>query len=50
MGVQSRIVGISAIYNEGERTAFIEAGGDDYVEKPFDPDKFIPILNELDNQ
>ena len=50
MGVQSRIVGTSAMYNEEERDAFVQAGGDDYVEKPFGPDKFIPILRELDNQ
>ncbi|PON51408.1 Two-component response regulator [Parasponia andersonii] len=50
MAPQSRIVGLSAYYNEVERMAFLEAGGDDYFEKPFGPDKFIPILRELDNQ
>lgn len=50
MGVQSRIVGSSAMYVEEERSRFIQAGGDHYVEKPFSPELFIPILRELDSQ
>lgn len=50
MGVKSRIVGTCVMYNEEERDAFVQAGGDDdYVEKSFDPDKFIPIHHDLDN-
>ncbi|KAF4387003.1 hypothetical protein G4B88_024575 [Cannabis sativa] len=50
MGVQSRIVGSSAMYVEEERSCFLRAGGDHYVEKPFGPHLFIPILQQLDNQ
>lgn len=50
MGVRSRIIGISILFTENERRVFLEAGGDDYMEKCMHPERFIPILQELDNQ
>lgn len=50
MGVRSRIVGMSVAFTERERQAFLEAGGDDYLEKPMRPDTFVPILQDLDSQ
>ncbi|KAH7517490.1 hypothetical protein FEM48_Zijuj09G0070400 [Ziziphus jujuba var. spinosa] len=50
MGVRSRIMGISILFTEKERRVFLEAGGDHYMEKRMHPERFIPILHELDNQ
>lgn len=50
MGVTSRIVGTTSAYSEDREREFHEAGGDDFIEKPFSPSKFVPILQEIDNQ
>ncbi|XP_027349098.1 two-component response regulator 24-like [Abrus precatorius] len=47
MGVRSMIVGVSSHSREAEIRKFMEAGLDDYQEKPLNPAKFSSILNRI---
>ncbi|KAL6214430.1 hypothetical protein ACLB2K_013864 [Fragaria x ananassa] len=49
MGVQTRLLGMSTMFREREKEEFLAAGGDGFIEKPLHPSKFVPILQELDN-
>ncbi|KAL6217674.1 hypothetical protein ACLB2K_010891 [Fragaria x ananassa] len=48
-GVQTRLLGMSTMFREREKEEFLAAGGDGFIEKPLHPSKFVPILQELDN-
>uniref|UniRef100_A0A2N9HNE4 Response regulatory domain-containing protein n=1 Tax=Fagus sylvatica TaxID=28930 RepID=A0A2N9HNE4_FAGSY len=50
MGVQSRILGITPMFDERDQQEFLAAGVDEFIEKPLSPEILIPILMELDNQ
>ncbi|KAI5315610.1 hypothetical protein PRUPE_8G209300 [Prunus persica] len=48
MGIQSTIAGVSSHSSLSEDTQeFIEAGLDDYQEKPLTPDKLVAILHKV---
>lgn len=49
MGVQSRLLGMSTSYREHEQQEFLAAGGNGFIQKPLHPSKFVPILQDLDN-
>ncbi|KAJ4978541.1 hypothetical protein NE237_009321 [Protea cynaroides] len=49
MGVRSMIVGVSSVFREDERQEFIDAGLDDFQEKPLTCAKLIHILRELES-
>ncbi|XP_062147851.1 two-component response regulator 24-like [Alnus glutinosa] len=47
MGIRSLIAGVSACSEEQEKQEFIEAGLDDYQEKPLSATKLASILHKL---
>ncbi|PIA44629.1 hypothetical protein AQUCO_01700311v1 [Aquilegia coerulea] len=49
MGVTSVIVGISSNSMEQNKQLFMNAGLNDYQEKPLCADKLVPILRDIDN-
>ncbi|KAK9281298.1 hypothetical protein L1049_004195 [Liquidambar formosana] len=49
MGIRSKILAVTAAAYERERRAFLEAGADEFIEKPLTPQILVPILLELDN-
>ncbi len=49
MGIRSLIAGVSAGSEEQEKQEFIEAGLDDYQEKPLSATKLASILHKLKN-
>ena len=49
MGAQSKILGITAFFDERDQQEFLDAGVDDFIEKPLSPEIVIPIVRELDN-
>ncbi|XP_059432254.1 two-component response regulator 24-like [Corylus avellana] len=49
MGVESKIIGLFALYFEGDEEEFVAAGVDDFKEKPLSPNWLVPMLRELDN-
>jgi DNA-binding response OmpR family regulator len=49
MGIRSLIAGVSACSEEQEKQEFIEAGLDDYQEKPLSATKLASILHKLKN-
>ncbi|KAF5192522.1 Two-component response regulator [Thalictrum thalictroides] len=49
MGVTTMIVGLGSLLSEEEKQAFMEAGGDDILEKPLSHPKLVSILREVDN-
>ncbi|XP_062147849.1 two-component response regulator 24-like [Alnus glutinosa] len=49
MGIRSLIAGVSACTEEQEKQEFIEAGLDDYQEKPLSATKLASILHKLKN-
>jgi hypothetical protein len=49
MGVESKIIGLFALYFEGDEGEFVAAGVDDFKEKPLSPNWLVPIPRELDN-
>ncbi|XVF21451.1 hypothetical protein REPUB_Repub12eG0091500 [Reevesia pubescens] len=48
MGVTCKMLGLSAYSYERERQAFLDAGVDEFIEKPLGPENLVPILRELD--
>ncbi|KAH9785005.1 Two-component response regulator 24 [Citrus sinensis] len=49
MGIRSTIAGISSRSLEREKQEFMEAGLDDYHEKPLTADKIVSILHKISN-
>ncbi|XP_050252059.1 two-component response regulator 24-like [Quercus robur] len=49
MGAESKILGITAFFDERDQQEFLAAGADDFIEKPLSPEIVIPIIRELDN-
>ncbi|XP_030936589.1 two-component response regulator 24-like [Quercus lobata] len=49
MGAQSKILGITAFFDERDQQEFLAAGADKYIEKPLSPEIVIPIIRKLDN-
>ncbi|KAM4077579.1 hypothetical protein ACJW30_12G148900 [Castanea mollissima] len=49
MGAQSKILGITAFFDERDQQEFLAAGADEFIEKPLSPEIVIPIMRELDN-
>lgn len=47
MGIRSLIAGVSARSTEKEKQEFIEAGLDDYQEKPLTTTKLASILHKV---
>lgn len=50
MGARSKIIGLTAFITEKDEQDFFAAGIDEFFEKPLDPDWFVPIIREVDNQ
>ncbi|XP_041008872.1 two-component response regulator 24-like [Juglans microcarpa x Juglans regia] len=50
MGITSKILGIAPMYWEKDAQEFLAAGIDEFLEKPFTPELFVPFLREIDNQ
>lgn len=50
MGVRSKIIGLTALITEADEQEFFAAGIDELFEKPLDPEWFLPIIREIDNQ
>lgn len=48
MGIGSLIVGVSACSTEKEKQEFIEAGLDDFQEKPLTSTKLASILHKVE--
>ncbi|KAK7840591.1 two-component response regulator 24 [Quercus suber] len=49
MGAQSKILGITAFFDERDQQEFLAAGADKYIEKPLSQEIVIPIIRELDS-
>lgn len=49
MGIHSTIAGVSSRSLEREKQEFMEAGLDDYHEKPLTADKIVSILHKISN-
>ncbi|KAF8388333.1 hypothetical protein HHK36_026999 [Tetracentron sinense] len=47
MGVRSKIVGVTAYSGDYEKRVFMDAGLDDYYEKPLTMAKLVSLLQEL---
>ncbi|KAG6717571.1 hypothetical protein I3842_04G107700 [Carya illinoinensis] len=50
MGISCKILGIAPMYCKKDAQEFLAAGIDEFLEKPFTPELFIPFLMEIDNQ
>ncbi|CAH8272321.1 unnamed protein product [Arabidopsis lyrata] len=48
MGIESKIAGVTTRANEGEKKEFMEAGLNDFQEKPLTISKLLSILHKLD--
>ncbi|KAG7556581.1 Signal transduction response regulator receiver domain [Arabidopsis suecica] len=47
MGIESKIAGVTTRANEGEKQEFMEAGLNDFQEKPLTISKLLSILHKL---
>ncbi|CAA0404957.1 unnamed protein product [Arabidopsis thaliana] len=47
MGIESKIAGVTTRANEGEKKEFMEAGLNDFQEKPLTISKLLSILHKL---
>ncbi|KAF2292655.1 hypothetical protein GH714_026440 [Hevea brasiliensis] len=48
MGIRSKIVGTTSCWCERDRQAFLNAGADEFFEKPLSSETLLTILTELD--
>ena len=48
MGIESKIAGVTTRANEGDKKEFMEAGLNDFREKPLTISKLLSILHSLD--
>ncbi|CAN8255842.1 unnamed protein product [Cochlearia groenlandica] len=48
MGIESKIAGVTTRSNEGDKREFMEAGLNDFQEKPLTLSKLLSILHNLD--
>lgn len=49
MGIRSKMLGVTACSYERERRAFLDAGVDEFIEKPLTPQKLASVLREIRN-
>ncbi|KAJ9697116.1 hypothetical protein PVL29_009053 [Vitis rotundifolia] len=49
MGIRSKMLGVTACSYDRERQAFLDAGVDEFIEKPLTPQKLASVLREIRN-
>ncbi|KAK9993229.1 hypothetical protein SO802_022932 [Lithocarpus litseifolius] len=49
IGAQSKVLGITAFFDERDQQEFLAARADDFIEKPLSLEIVIPIIRELNN-
>ena len=49
MGIRSKMLAVTACDIEREKQTFLDAGVDEFIEKPLTPEKIASILREMQN-